>query len=1025
MLKGRSMDSKHIKKIKHDNKILKEKLDALKLESDSIKSSKAYKTIRVIGKLRDEFRKSPSGFGRKIVKKIGKRDLKLSAGNYINSVSYAAMIQAEYEEWISLNEPHEIELIDQKVDSDRFLKKPLISIITPVFNPPKDVFIELIESVLNQTYPNFELCLGNFGDNQDIAEIIKVYASKDSRVKTWKFSANLGIAENSNQILKKIKGDYIALLDHDDTLSPDALYENVKLINQDTYDFIYSDKDKINEAGERFDPFFKPDWSPEMMLNVNYLTHLNVMRASVVKKIGGWRKDTDGAQDWDLFLRVINASDKKVGHISKVLYHWRVIATSTAMSIDTKPYALKGQRVAVDTFLKQNKIKASSYHVGAELLLRWPESKKRSAKIIISSSSAQVRYALPNKATEPYYVISQYEVSKSLRSEFPFVNFIETESVVESLKDILKAIKDGYVTIYHDTLKPLSDEVETGLLGWASVPGVVAAAPIITDDSDRILDAGAIYQDGNIKQIFAKPLPYLQTPLGNIEWVRNLSIVSSSLLMVDCEVAIKALTDAINQVPEEDLLVLMQVNIKPYGRLVFDPKLKAHSNSQSHYYPERNLGSAFLFDQYSNINIDCTDTIHIRAIPRGLSNDDDIYPDMSGNTYSDEALAHSNNITIDETDLLQNSKTIRQEHEKRLEYVNSALFILPGFSAIYAGLNNIFNYVQFLSVNKGIKTSIAILDSPDKITQYKEIVIAKFPNLHNVSFISTTIHTADELPRSDIAICTQWATAYVLAKYNKTKRKCYFIQDKEASFYPKGTISALAEFTYKLNFYALANTPGLLEWYKREFGGDGFVVKSMVSLDKYKPSLKTRQKKPYKVFFYGRPNEPRNAFELGISALTLLKKQLGNQVEIFSAGADWSEEEYNLEGIVKNLGKIPYDSLPKFYRSMDAGVMFMFSGHPGVVASELMASGCPVVVNEYNDKTWNDLYRNNETCLVAHPTPSSVYECLMKILTDNLLRESIKAGGLVKVKEFYAGYEESLEQSFADIQKPLLMKTTE
>ena len=153
---------------------------------------------------------------------------------------------------------------------------------------------------------------------------------------------NLGISGNSNRALALASGDFVGLLDHDDTLTPFALYEAVKVINEKPdVDFIYSDKDLLNERGERVLPLFKPRWSPDPMLSANYVTHFCVMRTEHLRAIGGWRVETDGAQDWDLFLRVIERS-RRIEFIDKVLYHWRMIETSVAFGgLLAKPYAAR------------------------------------------------------------------------------------------------------------------------------------------------------------------------------------------------------------------------------------------------------------------------------------------------------------------------------------------------------------------------------------------------------------------------------------------------------------------------------------------------------------------------------------------------------------------------------------------------------------------------------------------------------------------------------------------------------------
>ena len=166
---------------------------------------------------------------------------------------------------------------------------------------------------------------------------------------------NDGISGNSNEAIKMATGEYIALLDHDDLLMPQALYANVELLNRDRdFEFIYSDEDKLTEDGERrFDPFFKPDFSPDMLLAFNYITHFVVIKKSILDEVGYFSKEFNGAQDYDLFLRLTEKA-KKVGHISDILYHWRLSLGSTAYSSDAKSYTIEAGRSALEAaFLRR------------------------------------------------------------------------------------------------------------------------------------------------------------------------------------------------------------------------------------------------------------------------------------------------------------------------------------------------------------------------------------------------------------------------------------------------------------------------------------------------------------------------------------------------------------------------------------------------------------------------------------------------------------------------------------------------
>ncbi len=1020
----------------HHKQYLESQLEIAQQELSLIKSSRGYRLIRSVGYAKNQLKQAPLKFPAKVAKKILKPN-KQYVTQITNNIISTEDLQTQYKQWIIFNEPDQTELDIQKRLADNFPQKPIISIVTPVFNPPLEILRSLIESVLNQTYPYFELCLGNFGTSPDVDALIKEYCAKDKRIKTWTFP-NKGIATNSNEILKEAVGDYIALLDHDDTLSPDALFENAKMINQADYDFIYSDKDKIDEAGHRFEPFFKPDWSPEVMLNANYLTHLNVMKTSLVTKVGGWSSDTDGAQDWDLFFKVIEVS-KLVGHIPKVLYHWRVISTSTAMSIDTKPYALEGQRRAVDKYMADRGINATSYHVGAELLLKWSKASNDPLVIVYSSSYASLLRFLSQLITaskDPevnhfhYAVLMDYTVQIDAGMCPDNVKFISYKhgNYALALKELLKNSSKKNVVIVDDRINPtslLNTPIEE-LTGWLDIKGVKAVSPrVVEPNSKTAIDCGAFITRKGIKPIFEGSVPYHQTPIGNIEWVRDLTVLSHVYFLSKPTDLVEAL-DFVVKFHCDDRYVhtALQLRLAKDGRLVFNPKVYIElapdsQIDQEDYYNSASVLLEKLFpkdDPYNNPNLSVDNPMRLATIDQ--TEDVDEMGDFPPTAYQEEARSHAFNISLSHQEMQANLQHITQSNKQSIT-IHHVLFILPGFDAIYAGLNNIFSYAIFLR-ERGIKISMALILEKKDLQRHIEIVAEKFPELaQSINFLAVTFDSADSLPSSDVAICTQWATAYILAKYNKTKRKCYFIQDKEASFYPKGTISALVETTYTLHFFALANTPGLLKWYEQDYEGQGVIIKSKLALSGYSPdpNKQFQTQKPYKVFFYGRPNEPRNAFELGIAALERLKQKLKDDVEIYSAGAVWDPAEYGLEGSIISLGKIAYDKLPAFYRSMDIGMMFMFSGHPGVVASELMASGCPVVVNQYRDETWNKLYEHEKDCIVSIPNASSIAENLERGLTDVQLRQTIIPNAVKKVAEFYGHYDESCEASVAALQK--------
>lgn len=234
----------------------------------------------------------------------------------------------------------EAELHTQLVDS---LKNgPLISVVVPVYNPNPVLLREMIDSVLEQSYPNWELCIADdCSTNKQVVKILKSYIEQDNRIRAVFRKENGHISRATNSAIDIAKGQFIALLDHDDLLDPDALLWVAKTIqDKPSARIIYTDEDKVREDGSRYDPHFKPDWNRELLYGINYVSHLGIYETTLLREVGGLRVGFEGAQDYDLLLRCIEQiDDSQITHIPKVLYSWRATAGSTAVSNTAKPYA--------------------------------------------------------------------------------------------------------------------------------------------------------------------------------------------------------------------------------------------------------------------------------------------------------------------------------------------------------------------------------------------------------------------------------------------------------------------------------------------------------------------------------------------------------------------------------------------------------------------------------------------------------------------------------------------------------------
>lgn len=239
--------------------------------------------------------------------------------------------------------------------------RPLISILMPVFNPPPDFLNKAIASVRRQLYPNWELCIADDASTRTQVRVLLEQATiDDNRIRVIFRQTNGHISEASNTALTMAHGEFIALLDHDDELTEHALYHVIVALNANrAVDLLYSDEDKIDVTGYRFSHYFKPDWNPDLFLSQNLICHLGVYRREIANRIGGFKEGYEGSQDWDFALRFVDLIQAdRVLHIPHVLYHWRSISGSTAITVDAKQYAISAARAALQDYWSRRGIQA-------------------------------------------------------------------------------------------------------------------------------------------------------------------------------------------------------------------------------------------------------------------------------------------------------------------------------------------------------------------------------------------------------------------------------------------------------------------------------------------------------------------------------------------------------------------------------------------------------------------------------------------------------------------------------------------
>ena len=415
--------------------------------------------------------------------------------------------QDEYGRWFARHRVSEEEAVKLREHSRTFSYRPLLSILTPTFNPNDEFLTAAVESVVAQAYENWELILVDDGSSDSRAHaVLKNLGQRDARIQIG-VQEHGGISSALNTGLARARGDWIALLDHDDLLEPDALFRAIELMQNDREaDMIYSDEDKIVD-GKLAAPLLKPDWSPEFFRTHDYLGHFVVMRRDLAR--AEFRSEFNGAQDYDLLLRISEKTDR-IRHIPRVLYHWRRTAESTAHNIRRKPGALEAGRRAIEEHLVRRQ-------ENARVTIDWETHLYR------------VRRELPSDQISIIINGAAARDAERIRAKTNFPNF----EIVANLKEA----SGEYVLFLDPDLEPLDENWLSAMGEQLSNPRIGAVGARIVSSDDAIESAGLILSpNGRVGSAFAGYPRNFRGANRQLQAVRNYSAVSASCLLTRREV---------------------------------------------------------------------------------------------------------------------------------------------------------------------------------------------------------------------------------------------------------------------------------------------------------------------------------------------------------------------------------------------------------------------------------------------------------------------------------------------------------
>lgn len=449
-----------------------------------------------------------------VVRRQGWRGLK-------QQVLQFAHANVTYERWIALYDTlSEEDRQAIRAHMARFASPPVFSIIMPTHNTREVWLRRAIESVRHQLYPHWQLCIADDASTDPrVRAVLAEYAQLDPRLHIRHRESNGHISAASNTALEMATGDFVALLDHDDELTEHALYmAAAALHDHPDLDLIYSDEDKIDESGHRFDPYFKPDWNPTLLTAQNYISHLGIYRTALLRAIGGFREGYEGSQDWDLALRFSEGTNaSRIHHIPHILYHWRAIEGSTATSAGEKPYAVEAAAKALREHLTRTGTRGSVSRVNGGYFRVTPETPQPAPLVsiliptrngltllrrCIESLRKRTRYknfeilVIDNQSDEADTLAYLDELAaqghaRILRYAHPF-NFSALNNFA------VQAARGTYLCLMNNDIEVISEGWLDEMLSQAARPGTGAVGAKLYYPNDTIQHAGVLLGMGGV-----------------------------------------------------------------------------------------------------------------------------------------------------------------------------------------------------------------------------------------------------------------------------------------------------------------------------------------------------------------------------------------------------------------------------------------------------------------------------------------------------------------------------------------------
>lgn len=902
------------------------------------------------------------------------------------------------------------------------------SIVMPVYNVEIKWLEKAIESVKRQNYVNWEICMADdCSTKEDVREYLKSVES--DKIKVAYLEKNQGISGASNAAAALATGDYIVLMDNDDAITYDALYEFLRKIKETDADIVYSDQNIIDEFDNGREPLYKPDWSPDLFLSQMYIGHLLGFKKSLFDLVGGFRTEFNGSQDYDLVLRMIEHTDK-IEHVSKVLYGWRDLPSSTATNPGSKPYAQTAGLNAIQSHLDRIYGEGKATALETEDLfvydVRYHYDVMPKVSVIIPTKDHVDLLKQDIDSIEELTTYKDYEIivlDNNSEKEESFKYFEEVQKQYSNVTVHKAAFEfnwsklnnygmtlakgDVYVFMNND-MKLITPDWLERLAEKAMRDDVGIVGGLLLYEDDTIQHAGVVvgirgWADHIYKGM--KPVHY-GSPYVSPMVTRNVTACTGALMAIS-----KKVIERIGGFDEDfiicgsDIEICIRAYLRGYVN-IYDPHIKLYhyeSKSRDSYIPEVDFEmSAFAYrtyreegDPYYNCNLDynlTTPTVTNRN--QFVKMESDVM--RSINEKNSGTKMPESEVAIAE--ILKYEFRKSDFSEKRIN------LLVPSINPehVFGGISTALKFFEKLIEESGYCSRIILTDATPSRTalkQYKDkytyVKASKDSDArHQIVGYSDRYMQSIPVSENDYFMFTGWWTAYCTQEAYleftketgiKPNKFINFIQDYEPGFYPWSSRYLLADSTYRNEYPQLAvfNSKLLHEFFIQ----NGYSFYKEYEFDpvlngKLKEILEKnfgKVNKKKQILVYGRPSVDRNAFSIVVSSL---KKWVENQKDI----EDWeilSAGEYHLPvdlGRGKELvsvGKLTIEQYAQTMLDTYAGISLMSSPHPSYPPLEMSVFGIKVITNNYSNKDLSSF--NSNITSVASASPSVIAAKLNEI----------------------------------------------